>query len=32
MYPEYAYAGGYNTAFKIESDISLWEQVKMEPF
>ena len=28
--PEFASAGGHNTAFKIQAEISLWQQVKIE--
>ena len=29
---ECAYAGGYNTAFKIQAEKSFWQQVKMNSF
>ena len=30
--PECASTGEYNTAFKIQTEVSLWHQVKMESF
>ena len=30
--PECASTGEYNTAFKIQAEVSLWHQVKMESF
>ena len=30
--PECISAGGYNTAFRIQAEMSLWQQVKMELF
>ena len=30
--PKYAFAGGYNTALKIQAEISLWQPVKMLSF
>ena len=32
LFPKWAYVGGYHTVFKIQTEMSPWQQVRMESF